>query len=232
MRKDFDFVAPTTTFDKALQQALNSSAQPFILSDMGDNPTAGGAGDVTWTLRELLQHNAFKTNNGPELIYASLPGPELIEKALQLGVGKTVTEKVGAQVDDRYAPPLELTGTILAIHKGDVNAEVEVVVQVGSIKVIVTKKRKPYHYIKDFSNLNLDPSKTDILVVKIGYLVPELYDIREDWVMALTPGGVDQNLQRLPYQRLQRPIYPLDETMENPDLSTVWIPTSDKHSVE
>ena len=232
VRKDFDFVAPTTTFDKALQQALNSSAQPFILSDMGDNPTAGGAGDVTWTLRELLQHKAFKTNNGPELIYASLPGPKLIEKALQLGVGKTVTAKVGAQVDDRYAPPLELTGTILAIHKGDVNAEVEVVVQVGSIKVIVTKKRKPYHYIKDFSNLNLDPSKTDILVVKIGYLVPELYDIREDWVMALTPGGVDQNLQRLPYQRLQRPIYPLDETMENPDLSTVWIPASDKHSVE
>ena len=139
---------------------------------------------------------------------------------------------MGAQVDDRYAPPLELTGVILAIHKGDVNAEVEVVVQVGSIKVIVTKKRKPYHYIKDFSNLNLDPSKTDVLVVKIGYLVPELYNIRQDWVMALTPGGVDQNLQRLPYQRLQRPIYPLDETMENPDLSTVWIPASDKHSVE
>ncbi len=120
----------------------------------------------------------------------------------------------------------------MALNKGDVNAEVEVVVQVGSIKVIVTKKRKPYHYIKDFSNLNLDPSKTDILVVKIGYLVPELYNIREDWVMALTPGGVDQNLQRLPYQRLQRPIYPLDEAMENPDLSTVWIPASDKHSVE
>ena len=40
-------------------------------------------------------------------------------------------------------------------------------------------------------------ASSDLLVVKIGYLVPELYNIRGDWVMALTPGGVDQDLERL-----------------------------------
>jgi hypothetical protein len=30
--------------------ALANEKQPFIISDMGDNPTAGGAGDVTWTI--------------------------------------------------------------------------------------------------------------------------------------------------------------------------------------
>ena len=96
--------------------------------------------------------------------------------------------------------------------------------QVGSIKVIVTKKRKPYHYISDFSNLNLDPKNTDILMVKIGYLVPELYDIRGDWVMALTPGGVDQDLERLGYKKIKRPMFPLDKDMDDPDLSAVLIP--------
>ena len=102
---------------------------------------------------------------------------------------------------------------------GDKNAEIEVVVKINNNYVIVTKKRKPYHYLSDFYNLKLKPDSTDILVVKIGYLVPELYDIRGDWVMALTPGGVDQNLHRLDYQKIKRPMYPLDIKMAKPDLS-------------
>ena len=51
---------------------------------MGDNPTAGGAGDVTWTLDKLLKIKEFKSENGPELIYASIPGPDLILNALKL----------------------------------------------------------------------------------------------------------------------------------------------------
>ena len=61
-------------------------------------------------------------------------------------------------------------------------------------------------------------------MVKIGYLVPELYDIRGDWVMALTPGGVDQDLERLGYKNIKRPMFPLDNDMEDPDLSDVLIP--------
>jgi microcystin degradation protein MlrC len=129
-------------------------------------------------------------------------------------------------VDNRYAPPVQLEGVVHSIHQGDQDAEVEVVVQVGSLKVIVTKKRKPYHHISDFTNLKLDPTQTDILVVKIGYLVPELYDILGDWVMALTPGGVDQDLQRLAYKNIRRPMFPLDSSMDSPDLSVRWIPLS------
>jgi microcystin degradation protein MlrC len=99
-------------------------------------------------------------------------------------------------------------------------------VQVGSIDVIVTKKRKPFHYERDFVALNLDPRATDIVIVKIGYLVPELYDMKGDWLMALTPGGVDQDLERLPYKRIKRPMFPLDKDMEDPDLSAKLIPLS------
>jgi microcystin degradation protein MlrC len=121
-----------------------------------------------------------------------------------------------------------LKGTIRAIEHGDKHAETEVVVQVGSIHVIVTKKRKPYHKESDFTRLGLNPRETDIVVVKIGYLVPELYDMRGDWIMALTPGGVDQDLERLDYQRIKRPMFPLDKDMEDPDLSARFIPLSNE----
>ncbi|MEO0570640.1 MAG: M81 family metallopeptidase [Bacteroidota bacterium] len=227
VRNEFEFVAPTTTLEESLQFAFQSDKKPYIISDMGDNPTAGGAGDVTWTLREILNKEVFKNEKGPSLIYASIPGPELVKEALKVGIGGKVKAKAGAQVDDRFSPPLELEGTITAIKKGDRNAEVEVVVKMGSVHVIVTNKRKPYHFKNDFTDLDLNPITTDIVVVKIGYLVPELYDMRGGWNMALTPGGVDQNLERLGYKNIKRPMFPLDMDMVEPDLSARLIPVSD-----
>lgn len=218
VRKDFAFIAPTGSLEESLNKAVASSKHPYFISDMGDNPTAGGAGDVTWTLSKILARPEFKSAGGPSVIYASIPGPELVEQALQAGVGKGVNGVAGAKVDARFSPPIRLTGIVEAIVKGDKDAEVEVVVRIGSVHVIVTKKRKPYHLESDFTRLGLNPRKTDIVVVKIGYLVPELYDMRADWMMALTPGGVDQDLGRLEFKRISRPMFPFDKDMKDPDL--------------
>lgn len=141
-------------------------------------------------------------------------------------MGAKVEAHVGAMVDDRYAPPLLISGTVRSIVQGDKNAEAEVVVRVGSVDVIVTKKRKPYHTEADFTRLGLNPREADIVMVKIGYLVPELYNMQADWLLALTPGGVDQDLERLDYQRINRPMFPLDKDMEDPDLSARFVPVS------
>src|SRR5690606_8026521 len=180
VRHEFEFIAPTASLEESLDKAVVSGKKPFMISDMGDNPTAGGAGDVTWTLRQILDRPEFKSEDGPSLIYASLPGPDLVEKAVEAGVGAKISAYAGAQVDDRFSPPILLEGTVQAMEHGDQHAETEVVVQVGSVSVIVTKKRKPYHRERDFTRLGLDPRDTDIVVVKIGYLVPELYDMRAD----------------------------------------------------
>ena len=46
--------------------------------------------------------------------------------------------------------------------------------------------------------------------------------------MALTPGGVDQDLERLPYKRINRPMFPFDKDMKDPDLSAHLVPASDE----
>ena len=96
-------------------------------------------------------------------------------------------------------------------------------VKTGSIHVIVTRKRKPYHKEIDFSRLGLKPRDADIVIVKIGYLEPELYAMQKGWTMALTPGGVDQILERLNYKRVERPIFPVDKDMGDPDLKAKLI---------
>ncbi|MGL4851484.1 MAG: M81 family metallopeptidase [Phocaeicola sp.] len=221
-RDRFEFVAPTADLEVCLEAAFKSKTKPYFISDMGDNPTAGGAGDVTWTLTELLKRKEFKQKDGPSLVYAAIPGPELVEKAVKLGVGKTVEAPVGAMVDNRYAAPLLLKGEILAIAEGE---NTQVVVQVGSIKVVVSERRQPFHYERNFTNVGINPREEDIIMPKLGYLTPELFDMQQGWMMALTRGGVDQDLEKLPYNRVERPLFPLDKDFEA-ELEVVYIPLS------
>jgi microcystin degradation protein MlrC len=227
-RHDFAFVAPTGTLDECLDAALASAARPYFVSDTGDNPTAGGAGDVTWGLQHLLSRPEFKDDTGPVAIYASLPGPAAVDAAVRAGIGATVTVTAGAEVDDRHAGPLTLTGVVHAIRHGDRDAGTEVVLKVGSVHVILTRLRKPYHHEHDFTDLDLSPRQADLVVVKIGYLEPELFAMAADWKMALTPGGVDQDLTRLGHHRIRRPMFPFDPEMPAPDLTARIIAPSDQ----
>jgi hypothetical protein len=49
-----------------------------------------------------------------------------------------------------------------------------------------------------------------------------------DWKMALTPGGVDQDLPRLGHRRIRRPMFPFDREMPDPDLRARLVPSSDE----
>jgi microcystin degradation protein MlrC len=226
--KDFRFVAPTGTFEECLNTALSSEDRPYYISDSGDNPTAGGSGDVTWTAKRLLDRPEFKHTDGPVVIYASIPGPEAVRIAFEAGVDAVVTVTAGAEVDNVHDGPITMTGRVHALREGDKYAEQEAVLQVGSIFMILTKLRKPYHYERDFTQLRLNPRMgADIVIVKIGYLEPELYDMAVGWMMALTPGGVNQDLEALGHHRIRRPMWPFDRTFKHePDLSARFLPLS------
>ena len=225
VRHQFEFVAPTADLDICVQAALKSDKKPYFLSDMGDNPTAGGAGDVTWTIHELSKYKEFKNPGGKKLVYASLPGPELVQKAIEAGIGATVEGEAGAKVDNRYAPPFKLKGTVVGINEKYKHNKA-VVIHMGSMDIIVTEKRTGFHYPKNFEDLGINPLETDIIVVKLGYLTEGLYDIHADWMMALTRGGVDQDLEKLPYKNIHRPMFPLDKDMADPEFKVEFIPLS------
>lgn len=231
-REEFHFVAPTGTLDACLDAAVKSERRqrPFFVSDSGDNPTAGGSGDVTWGLAQVLAREEFKGDEGMRAIYVSLPGPEAVDIAVKAGVGEVVTVTAGADVDDLHAGPITMTGRVCAIKHGDKDAEVEVVVRVGGVDVVLTRLRKPYHKEKDFTDLGLRPREVDVVVVKIGYLEPELYAMAKGWMLALTPGGVDQDLARLGHQRVRRPIWPLDrgDWEKGVDLKAIMVAMSDE----
>ncbi len=219
-RADFAFVAPAAPLSECVDAALSAdAARPFLISDSGDNPTAGGTGDVTWTLTQLLQDSRFSTRNGPRTVVASVFDALAVAACHQAGVGTEVTVHAGALVDHVHAGPAELRGRVLQATAGDAVSGRVAVVGVGSLEVIITERRKPYHLLSDFDAAGIDVRTADVVVVKIGYLEPELFDLAADWMLALTPGGVDQDLLRLGHQNIDRPMFPFDADMATPDLT-------------
>lgn len=218
-RADFAFVGPVDSLDGALDEALAEDApRPFLISDSGDNPTAGGAGDVSWTLGRLLEREDLRRGDRT-VIVASVFDPDAVARAARAGTGARVRLSVGGRVDGRPSGPVEIDGEVFSVTPGDPVAGTQAVVRAGSVYAIVTERRKPFHHLDDFRVLGLDPARADVVIVKIGYLEPELYELAAGWVIALTPGGVDQDLVRLGHSRLLPGVYPFDDTGIEPDLT-------------
>lgn len=212
VRDEFAFVAPTGTLDECLDAAAASAAagvRPFFVSDSGDNPTAGGTGDATWTLARLLERPEIASGQ-LQVVYASIPDAEAARAAAAAGVGARVQLEVGARVDDVHQPPVPVDAVVEHVCTDDAVARTEVVLRTGGLRLLLTERRKPYHLEGDFTRNGIDARAADVVVVKIGYLEPELYAAAAGWRLALTPGGVDQDLLRLPHDRISRPMHPYD----------------------
>lgn len=215
VRRDFQFGVPAASTDEIIQMALDAPETCVFISDSGDNPTAGGVGDVTYTLGRLIGLHV------PSAVYASIPDAEAVEACHAAGVGAMVNLNVGGKLDTRYSQPLPIRGDVLAVeafhrdeygHIGPLNKQA--VVRVGGVKVILTEYRTPFHYISRFERLGIDPLQHKLVVIKIGYLEPDLKRAAPKSLLALSPGAVNQRLTELPYERIRRPIFPLDKAMD------------------
>lgn len=235
VRRQFTLEAPGYPLEKCLDLALTSDKKPFFISDMGDNPGGGGSGEVTWTLARVLKRLELQSPNGKSLLYCSIPGSEMVETARKVGVGGHAEGYVGAMIDNSYEPPVKLSGTVVYVSPAQDETQAAdntpyrrrnniAIIKTGSIYVVVgTSSPTP-----NLEGTGIDPLEMDIVMVKQGYLVNQWYNMKADWVMALTRGGVDQDFQKLPYKNIIRPMFPLDPDMPDPELNVIFVPSA-KH---
>ena len=212
-RHEFQFLSPAMSVDLCFDALTNGDLlenKPLFLSDAGDNPTAGGAGDTTNVLKHLLDWSC--QNEKHKAIFANIPDTDAVEAATQAGVGNTVTTLVGGKLDHIHSEPLEISGIVRYAGKRENrwNCE-EAVIDCNGVSVILSSKRRPYHERNDYLGLDLEPLEMDIVVVKIGYLEPELKAMAKNHILLLSDGGVNPDIPNIPYSNIQRPMFPLDK---------------------
>ncbi|CAN5760877.1 M81 family metallopeptidase [soil metagenome] len=207
-RHEFKFGTPVGSLDQCIQWALATDETCVFISDSGDNTTAGAVGDIPLCLARLL------TDNVPSAVVAGITDAAAVVACAQAGVGATLALSLGGKLDTAHGQPLSVHGQVISLFDGGREKDRQAVFQVANVKVILTERRSAFTQVSDFTQVGVDPLAHKIVVVKLGYLFPDLLRIAPLAYMALTPGAADQDLARLPYRRIQRPMYPLDSEME------------------
>jgi microcystin degradation protein MlrC len=213
-RAEFQFGSRAGSIDECIEWALAVPEKSVFISDSGDNPTAGGCDDVPIFLERLLAKRV------PDAVVASIADADAVTTCYAAGVGAEVDVSLGGKLDTVHAKPLRVQGTVRFLDNAPDAAQRQAVLQVDGVQVILTERRTPFHYIREFQRLGIEPLEHKIVVIKIGYLEPDLKAAAPLALLALSPGAVDQAIERLPFERIARPIYPLD-----PDMA--WEPVVD-----
>ncbi|WOS64818.1 M81 family metallopeptidase [Sinorhizobium fredii] len=206
-REKFRFWPATGPLGAMLDIANALPTRPIVLADSGDNPTGGGVGDRADVLKALL------ARDWQDALIAGIADRPAVEACFAAGEGGTLALRIGGSLDSR-SPAVEVTAKVVRLDDPDPLAERQAVVQLRGITVVLSARRRPYHDIKDFRRLGLDPKAVRLLVVKSGYLSPELAPIANPNLMALTEGVVNQDIEHLASERRRRPIFPFDGDFE------------------
>ncbi|MCJ7613470.1 MlrC C-terminal domain-containing protein, partial [Candidatus Bathyarchaeota archaeon] len=217
-RREF-FGAELVSPGEAVIQAVEAQEGPVILADGSDNMNSGAPGDSTCLLGEMLRQEIQ--------CVALLPmvDPEAVAAAIGAGIGSEVTLLVGGKRDHIFSQPVEVTGRVTRIGDGQVRSTGHlpidfdmgrtVLLEVGSIKIVLSEHPGPSHEPGVYQHLGLDPHQAQIVVVKtpVGFRVA-YRSIMKQALIVDCPGLSTPHLESLDYVRVPRPLFPFDDISE------------------
>ncbi|WP_068314542.1 M81 family metallopeptidase [Polycladidibacter hongkongensis] len=202
------FRVTTDTLDALLPQIKAALAEntgqsgPLILADSGDNPTGGGVGDRSDVLAAFLREGLRGA------VFAGISCATALPKLMAMETGATCQIEVGAALGS-CSPLLRASATLLAKSGNAAAAKDQaVLVEIAGNRVILTADRRPFHNLRDFEAFGITPADERCLVVKSGYLSPQLAPLASPALMALTDGAVNQSITTLPNTKRTMPAYP------------------------
>jgi microcystin degradation protein MlrC len=217
-RQDFKLRMETAEIADGLRRAIECREQPVYVSDSGDNTTAGAAGDLTLVLQAALQYPV-----PGDLVIAGITAPKTVARLIAAGIGSEVEIELGSEHVSRPKTAMRVTAKVEACGKtlelGGFQPYRSVESAWASVRIggiIATFHARPigittpHHFVA----MGIDPRTHKAYVVKLGYLHPQLEDIRARHILLLSDGTSQLDMTRLSWRSLPRPTHPLDTDIE------------------
>jgi microcystin degradation protein MlrC len=221
------YVPNLTSLDDAVAMMVANGSDPKrpaqIFADVSDNPGGGGRGNTTWIL--AAAHKA----GAKGVLISPFHDPELAAEAHRLGCGKTFRARFNRAERNEFSKPFEAEAAIRTLCDGvmvgrrgtgagrTIDFGPSATLELGGISVVVTTGRSQALDTGYFERFGLSVDQARSVVVKsrghfragFDHIFPPDRTIEVD-----CPGLVSQRLERFAWQRLPRPIFPLDRDME------------------
>jgi len=218
-----DFLARVVPMDRALDLALAEPEGPVVLTDQADNPGGGPSQDGTLALKAMLDRGVTNA------CVVVLRDAEAVGKAMEAGIGNTVTMKIGGKTDPWVGDPLKVTGLVKTITDGkymsrgtESSMGNTAVLNVKGIDIILTEKSQQATDLELYRSLGIEPTDYKILLVKSCVHYRAAHEpIAKRIIEVDLPGWHGTRLAAFPWKKLKRPVFPLDvEAIDISELKT------------
>jgi microcystin degradation protein MlrC len=208
--------------DRALADLRSSGGDgPALLVEPADNIGGGAPGDCTHVLRALVERNiadAAVCLNDPEAVAVLWDAPigsvhalPLGGKSGELGVGEPVVLAVKkvSRSDGRFT--LEDRHSHAAASGLQQDMGRCVVVRAGGVTILLTSRKTPPFDLGQWRSQGINPDQLSVIGVKAAVAHRRAYDpIARASYTVDTPGPCAEDLSRLSFQQIRRPVFPLD----------------------
>lgn len=213
-RHEFHFTGTALEPEEAIEAMINFDGSPCFISDSGDNCTAGGPGCNTFVLNQFMHLDSF---NQKRILFACICDETNARMLDEHNVDDEVSFELGAELDALSAK-IHIDGKILAKgelhhHYGDTTSIgrcVTIRLKDKPIDIVVAEKAVSFAEKEQYDYAGIDMNY-DVIIVKQGYLYPELKKVAASFVMSLTDGATNQRTEKIKYQKILRPMYPIDK---------------------
>jgi len=220
-----DFVYRSEPLDQAVARAKALADGPVLLLDHADNCGSGGTQDVMTVIEEVLRQGL------DDVVVFAVHDPEGVQGMIDAGPGAEVTLSLGG----RYAmpsiglegKPLEVSGRVVRLSDGGytiqgpmytgvwVSMGRTAVLDTGRARIVVIERHHEPWDVGCLTSLGIDPARTRYILLKsrvhwrAGFwpVVRHVVDLAGD-------GVTTSDYARLRFERLRRPIHPLDPNVD------------------
>jgi len=211
---------------EAVRLARAREEGTVILCDSADATTSGSTGDSTAVLRAVLDAAREGAMPAGHIALLNVVDPPAVAAAFEAGVGANVTLDVGGLLAPRYFQPVRITGRVKTLSDGVFTFQgpgmrgvahhmgQTAVLYAGDIHLVMMERAVSQWDPQLYRSVGEEPSAARIVMVKSPMAFRAAYEgLYDEVIVVRAPGAANPDLASLPWQRLPRPIYPLDPEM-------------------
>ncbi|HEX5328071.1 MAG TPA: M81 family metallopeptidase [Acetobacteraceae bacterium] len=203
--------------DAGITAALAFNGAPVVMADPADNAGGGAPSDNTSILRRMIARDVQDAALGP------IWDPIAVRLCFDAGEGASFPLRFGGKTGPASGLPIDANVTVSALKRdcwqsfgpaqvplGDCAAA-----RIGGIDVVLISNRTQALGLELFRNLGIEPMARKLVVVKsTNHFMAAFGPIAEKVIYVDSDGPLSRDYRRIPYTRVQRPIWPLDEQTE------------------
>ena len=200
--------------EAAVRAALEVNARPVVLAEPADNAGGGSPTDNTDIIRHLIECKVEDAAVGP------IWDPIAVRLCFDAGLCARFPLRFGGKIAATSGTPVDAVVEVTGLARdcwqsfgptkvplGDCAA-----IRIGGVDVVLITKRTQALGLELFTNLGIDPHERRLLVVKsTNHFMAAFGPIAKKVIYVETSAPLTRDYRRVPYARVTRPIWPLDE---------------------